>query len=431
MNATTRRPSAASRELQDWRVWAIGGGAAIALGYHALQHLGWRAALAAPPLAAAGAAGAWAWARQRPTGFAAEATRAIVAQMPDGSRPPRLKSSHQEGAVWEMAWRLRDRSLGRPLLKKAAAIADALDAEVQMRFDGDRLQMRAGTALVPEAVSFEDFYRHPEPPGELVVGIGESRWGALWADLVLLPHLLVGGTTKFGKSVMVRQILARLAIRYSPEHVKLALVDFKRVELNLFEGLPHVTPPDGQAASLAVAKDLDSYLELLRVLSESLDERKLRFDLAGVADLQEWNRRGELGGRLPYVVLVIDELAELSVEEAVDQEERKRRQEALALLSRLARLGRALGFHIIAATQRPAVDTVPGPIKSQLLARVCFKVASGTESRVVLGEENSAGAELPAHAGRGIWQWGEAVVFQGPLLERPEARRLLAKAGGR
>jgi S-DNA-T family DNA segregation ATPase FtsK/SpoIIIE len=298
-----------------------------------------------------------------------------------------------------------------------------------MRFDGDRLQMRAGTALVPEAVSFEDFYRHPEPPGELVVGIGESRWGALWADLVLLPHLLVGGTTKFGKSVMVRQILARLAIRYSPEHVKLALVDFKRVELNLFEGLPHVTPPDGQAASLAVAKDLDSYLELLRVLSESLDERKLRFDLAGVADLQEWNRRGELGGRLPYVVLVIDELAELSVEEAVDQEERKRRQEALALLSRLARLGRALGFHIIAATQRPAVDTVPGPIKSQLLARVCFKVASGTESRVVLGEENSAGAELPAHAGRGIWQWGEAVVFQGPLLERPEARRLLAGVG--
>src|SRR5207253_1614763 len=145
---------------------------------------------------------------------------------------------------------------------------------------------------------------------------------------------------------------------------------------------PHVTPPDGQAASLAVAKDLDSYLELLRVLSESLDERKLRFDLAGVADVQEWNGRAELGGRLPYVVLVIDELAELSVEEATDTEERKRRQEALALLARMARLGRALGFHVIAATQRPAVDTVPGPIKSQLLARICFKVASGTESRV-------------------------------------------------
>jgi hypothetical protein len=184
MSATARRSSATAREMQDWRVWAIGGGATVALGYQALQHLGWRAALAAPPLAAAGAAGAWAWARQRPTGFAAEATRAIVAQMPDGARPPRLKSCRQEGEVWEMAWRLRDRSLGRPLLKKAAAIADALDADVQMRFDGDRLTMRAGTALVPEAVTFEDFYRHQEPQGELVVGIASragARSGLTWS----------------------------------------------------------------------------------------------------------------------------------------------------------------------------------------------------------------------------------------------------------
>src|SRR5207248_1265237 len=81
MSATTRRSSATARELQDWRVWAIGGGAVVALGYQALQHLGWRAALAAPPLAAAGAVGAWAWMRRRPNGFAAEATRALLAQM--------------------------------------------------------------------------------------------------------------------------------------------------------------------------------------------------------------------------------------------------------------------------------------------------------------------------------------------------------------
>src|SRR5205814_5926562 len=99
MSATTRRSSATSRELQDWRVWAIGGGATVALGYQALQHLGWRAALAASPLAAAGAVGAWAWMRQRPTGFAAEATRALLAQMPDGGRPPRLDACRQEGAV--------------------------------------------------------------------------------------------------------------------------------------------------------------------------------------------------------------------------------------------------------------------------------------------------------------------------------------------
>ena len=165
----------------------------------------------------------------------------------------------------------------------------------------------------------------------------------------------------------------------------------------------HVLPREPYTAALGETRSVDddqSYLELLRVLSEALDERKLRFDLAGgVKNIQAWNRRPELGGRLPYVLLVIDELAELSVEEAADAEEKRRRQEALALLSRMARLGRALGFHIIAATQRPAVDTVPGPIKSQLLARCCFKVASGTESRVVLGEDNSAGADLPAHPG--------------------------------
>jgi hypothetical protein len=99
MNATARRTSATAREMQDWRVWAIGGGATIALGYQALQHLGWRAALAAPPLAAVGAAGAWLWMRRRPTGFAAEATRAIVAQMPDGSRPPRLVSCRRQSSA--------------------------------------------------------------------------------------------------------------------------------------------------------------------------------------------------------------------------------------------------------------------------------------------------------------------------------------------
>ena len=425
MSPTSKRP-AASSELRDWKVWAIAAGAAIALVHAVLQRMGWWALLLLVPLAGLAAAGVWVWLRRRPTGFAAEATRALAAHLPDGGRPPRVVRSQSDGHAHEIEWRLRDRSAGPALLKKARDLEHVLGAALQLRLDKDRLRLRAGTADIPDLVAYQDFYRHPEPDGELVVGIGESRWGPAWADLTELPHVLVGGTTKFGKSVMVRQMLTRLALRYPPEHVKFALVDFKRVELSTFACLPHVTPPDGQAASLAVAKDLDSYLELLRVLSESLDERTLRFDVAGVKNVQAWNRRPELGGRLPYVLLVIDETAEVSVEEAVDAEDKRKRQEALALLSRMARLGRALGFHIIAATQRPAVDTVPGPIKSQLLARCCFKVASGTESRVVLGEDNSAGAELPTHRGRGIWQWSEPVVFQGPLLEPEDAEALLA-----
>jgi FtsK/SpoIIIE family len=427
---STPKRSAAASELRDWRVWAMVAVTLIVLARAALLRAGWRAVLlAALPLAGIlfAAVGLWLLCRPRAqSGFAAEATQALTAHLPDGSRPPRVLEARQNGDAWEVEWHLHDRRVGQALVRKARDLEHELGAALHLHHDKHRLRMRAGTAEIPDLVTYEEFYRHPAPDGELLFGVGMSRWGAVWADLVLLPHLLIGGTTRFGKSVMIRQLLAHLALRYPPEHLKLALVDFKRVELRTFEGLPHVTPPDGQAASIAVAKDIDAYLELLKVLSESLDERKLRFDLADVDNIQTWNRQADLGGRLPYVVLVIDEIAEVCVEEATDAEDKRKRQEALALLARLARLGGAFGFHIIAATQRPAVETVPGPVKSQLLARCCFKVATGTESRVVLGEDNSAGAELPEHRGRGIWQWSLPVVFQGPLLEKADANAMLA-----
>jgi hypothetical protein len=421
-----KRPAAAS-ELRDWRVWAMAAVAIVVLVRAALLRVGWWAALAALPVGGVVFAVVAIRILLRPaaeSGFVAEATQALAAHLPDGSRPPHVLQARQDGNAWEVEWRLPDRRSGPALLKKARDLEHELGAALQLRVERDRLRMKAGTAEIPDLVTYEDFYRHQEPEGALVFGVGMSRWGPVWADLARLPHMLIGGTTGFGKSTQVSQILARLVLRYPPEHLKLALVDFKRVELRAFEGLPHVTPPDGQAASIAVAKDLDAYLELLRVLSESLDERKLRFDLAGVKDIQTWNRRSDLGGRLPYVVLVIDELAEISPERAADTEEKRRRQEALALLARMALLGRAFGFHIIAATQYPTAETVPGSIKSQLIARCCLKVDSGTASRVVLGEDNSDGADLPAHPGRGIWQWSLPVVFQGPLLE--DAEPLLA-----
>jgi hypothetical protein len=425
MSATSKRQGASS-ELRDWKVWAIAAGTAVALGHALLERMGWWALLLLLPLAGIAAAGAWMWLRRRPSGFAAEATQALAAHLPDGGRPPRVVRSQSDGHAHEIEWRLRHRTHGPALLKKARDLEHELGAALHLHLDKDRLRLRAGTADIPDLVTYEDFYRHPEPPGEMVFGVGISRWGPVWADLVELPHVLIGGTTRFGKSVMIRQVLTRLALRYPPEHVKFALVDFKRVELRTFEKLPHVTPPEGRAGSIAVAKDIDAYLELLRLLSESLDERTLRFDLADVENIQAWNARPDLGGRLPYVLLVIDEIAEVCVEEAVGAEEKRKRQEALALLARLARLGAGLGFHIIAATQRPTVATVPGPVQSQLLAKVCFKVDNGAQSRIVLGEDNSSGAELPAHRGRGIWQWSLPVVFQGPLLEKPDANAMLA-----
>src|SRR5215471_6473149 len=196
MSPTSKR-SAASSELRDWKVWAIAAGAAVALVHAVLQRMGWWAVLLLPPVLAAVAAGVWVWLRRRPSGFAAEATRALAAHLPDGGRPPRVVRSQSDGHAHEIEWRLRDRKAGPALLKKASDLEHELGAALQLRLNRDRLRLRAGTAEIPDLVTYQDFYRHHEPAGELVVGIGESRWGPVWADLVRLPHVLIGGTTNF------------------------------------------------------------------------------------------------------------------------------------------------------------------------------------------------------------------------------------------
>ena len=174
MSATSKR-SVATSELRDWKVWAIAAGTAVALVHALLERMGWWAALILLPVAGLAALGAWAWVRTRPTGFAAEATRALAAHLPTGGRAPRVLTARQDGHVWEVDWRLTDRSAGPALLKKARDLEHELGAALQLRLDKDRLRLRAGTADIPDLVTYEDFYRHQEPDGELVVGIGESR----------------------------------------------------------------------------------------------------------------------------------------------------------------------------------------------------------------------------------------------------------------
>ena len=199
MKASTRQ-SATSRELRDWRVWAIVAACTIVIGHALLARAGWRVLLVVPVLLAAAAAGLWLYVRRRPSGFAAEATRALAAHLPDGGPPPRVASARQDGHVWEVEWRLPNRTAGPALLKKTRDLEHELGAALQLRVDRDRLRLRAGTAEIPDLVAYQDFYRHQEPGGELVVGIGESRWGPVWADLVRLPHVLIGGTTKIGRA---------------------------------------------------------------------------------------------------------------------------------------------------------------------------------------------------------------------------------------
>ncbi|MBJ7596539.1 FtsK/SpoIIIE domain-containing protein [Candidatus Nephthysia bennettiae] len=144
--------------------------------------------------------------------------------------------------------------------------------------------------------------------GRLPVGIGESREGPLWVDLAELPHLLVGGHTGSGKSVFLRQLLTGLLLLLGPGGLRLALVDLKGgTELNLFERLPHLMAP--------VARDQESCLELFQLVTVELHRRQALLDRAGLEDIERWNAVHP-GEPLPYILVVVDEVAELSAVES-------------------------------------------------------------------------------------------------------------------
>jgi S-DNA-T family DNA segregation ATPase FtsK/SpoIIIE len=338
------------------------------------------------------------------------------------NRAPRIVRSRRRGSVWEIAWRMPAGTSVASLERRRDEIEESLDVSAEFWFDRGLVHMRAAAATVPDHVSFGDFYRAACPSGELTFGIGFSRQGALWADITSLPHLLIGGQTSGGKSAFMRQLVTWLAMRHDPLQLRLALVDMKGgLELSLFQHLPHVLGP--------VGVDLDSCLRLMEVLLKELDQRQVALRQLGAEDIRRWN--GAVPGRrLPYVLVVVDEMAELAAVESMGREEKARRQAALASISRMCRLGRALGFHVIASTQRPDADAVPGQIKANIPATVAFRVRSAVNSRILLGEDNPAAAGLPPVPGRGIWQHHRELRFQGIWLAKAAAEAMLASVPG-
>jgi len=237
-------------------------------------------------------------------------------------------------------------------------------------------------------------------------------------DLADLPHLLVGGQTNSGKSAFIRQLLTWAVLTHSPEDLRLGLIDLKGgLEFNVFERLPHMLNP--------VARDLDGCLELMEVLLAELDQRQAALNRLGAESIRRWNSAGS-GRHLPYVLVVVDEMAELSAVESSNRDEKGRRQAALASVSRICRLGRATGFHVIVSTQRPDAEAVPGQIKANIPATVAFRVRSAINSRILLGEDNTGAASLPPLPGRGIWQFDTDTRFQSIWLDKQAAAAALA-----
>jgi S-DNA-T family DNA segregation ATPase FtsK/SpoIIIE len=259
-----------------------------------------------------------------------------------------------------------------------------------------------------DMIESEAFRRLHSP---LAFALGQNVAGmAVAADLARMPHLLIAGATGSGKSVCVNSLICGLLLSNTPDDLRLIMVDPKRVELTGYNGIPHLLAP--------VVVDLERVVGALQWVTREMDMRYRKLAEAGSRNIQDYNaRQSSLGGKkLPYLVVIIDELADLMML-APDETERT--------VTRLAQLARATGIHLVIATQRPSVDVVTGLIKANFPARVAFAVASGVDSRVILDQP---GAERLLGRGDMLFQAPDApapVRLQGVFVSDNEIQRLV------
>jgi S-DNA-T family DNA segregation ATPase FtsK/SpoIIIE len=263
----------------------------------------------------------------------------------------------------------------------------------------------------------ETYTRNQKP---LSFALGRDVAGhPILANLENMPHLLIAGTTGSGKSVCVNSFLTCMLLFNTPDDLRLVLVDPKRVELTGYNGIPHLLGP--------VVVEMERVVGALQWMTREMDKRYHTFAQAGARNIVDYNAKIKVQGgkKLPSLVVVIDELADLMMI-APDETERT--------ITRLAQLARATGIHMVLATQRPSVDVVTGLIKANFPARVAFAVASGVDSRVILDQP---GAERLLGRGDMLYQAPDApgpARLQGVFVSDHEIQKLVeywrTQAGG-
>ncbi|HZO88197.1 MAG TPA: DNA translocase FtsK 4TM domain-containing protein [Chthonomonadaceae bacterium] len=207
-----------------------------------------------------------------------------------------------------------------------------------------------------------------DAPSKLTFALGKDVAGQYkYADLAKMPHLLIGGSTNSGKSVCLNSIIASLVYRATPREVQLLMLDPKRVELSLWDGIPNLMHP--------VVKDVRQAAGIFRAALKEMDRRYDLFSALGTRNIDGYNQRVPESERLPYIVLIVDELADLMMQQGPEIE---------TSICRLAQLARATGIHLVIATQRPSVDVITGTIKANISSRIAFAVASQVDSRTIL-----------------------------------------------
>ncbi len=301
---------------------------------------------------------------------------------------------------------------------KVSAIA-ALDKDLQLALGAKSIRIEApvpGKGYVgievpnekAEIVHLRDVLEAPDFKkihSPLAIALGQGVDGTpVAADLGSMPHLLIAGTTGSGKSVCVNAIIGSLLLSNTPKVLKFIMVDPKRVELTQYNGIPHLVAP--------VVVELERIISVLKWVTREMDERYRKFSSAGARNIEDYNKHlPSADDPMPYIVVIIDELADLMML-APDDTERT--------ITRIAALARATGIHLVIATQRPSVDVVTGLIKANFPARIAFAVAGNTDSRVILDQP---GAERLLGRGDMLWMSGDSpapVRLQGVFVSDNE-----------
>ncbi len=261
-------------------------------------------------------------------------------------------------------------------------------------------------AIVPlRDILFSDQFKNRR--SNLMVALGKDVMGRPWlADLQKMPHLLIAGATGSGKSVCINAIILSLLFQNSPGDLKFIMVDPKRVELPLYNGIPHLLTP--------VVTDVKKTVNSLRW---AITEMERRFEILSQShkrNLEAYN--AEMPEKIPYIIIVIDELADLMAAAAAEVE---------AAIIRLAQMSRAVGIHLVLATQRPSVDVLTGLIKANITSRIAFSVASLVDSRTIL---DMSGAEKLLGRGDMLYisaDLGKPKRLQGAFASDEEIKRVI------
>jgi len=244
---------------------------------------------------------------------------------------------------------------------------------------------------------------------KLALALGKGAGGeAIAGDLAKMPHLLIAGATGSGKTVCLNAIICCLVLNNAPSDVRFIMIDPKRVELTTFNTIPHLAVP--------VIVDAEKAVQALHGLSREMNERYQTLAAVGARNIEGFNKNKSGEEKMPYLVLIIDELADLMMLGGDEVEQ---------VLCRLAQLSRAVGIHLVVATQRPSVDVVTGLIKANFPTRISFAVSSQVDSRTIL---DGGGAEKLLGSGDMLYmptEAGKPKRLQGCYVSDTEAERLV------